>query len=154
MTSGHVPLPVRAVTRRRLAILLPLAVGLVVGAILWRAGDRRCPAPPPGPTVIEHHYAYEPAPPPPPPPMPSADAWAGLERCLREDPHLASLRPPITVADVRHWVEVEHDPTWVEGGVWWLPMSGEGERQMPSGYYVGVPPAATATAPCGGAIIN
>ena len=146
MTFGHVTAPhPRLAARRRLAFLLPLVIGLVVGAVLWRAGERpRTPhpaPPPPGPVVVE--TVVEPLPPP-------APDWAGLERCLREDEY--ARERGITVDDVRRWVEVEHDPVWLDRGLWWFPLSGEGDAQMPSGLYVGVP--RSATTPCAGAIMN
>lgn len=157
MTLGPVATPVRAITRRRLAILLPLAVGLVVGGILWRAGDHGPAAPPPELAVVEQVCAYPPAPaltpqPAVEKPMPSPDAWAGLERCIAEVTAGSSYRPAVTVADVRRWVEVEGDPVWSEGGVWWFPLSGEGIPAMPSGFYVGVPPSAELA--CVAAIMN
>jgi hypothetical protein len=151
MTFGHVTAPhPRLAARRRLALVLPVVLGIAVAAVLWRAGERHgtphSPPPPTSPVVIEEPVpALEPAPPPPP-----APDWQGLERCLREDAY--ARERGITVAAVRRWVEVEHDPVWLDRGVWWFPLSGEGDAQMPSGLYVGVPLAATA--PCAGAIMN
>jgi hypothetical protein len=151
MTFAHVVAPARASLRRRLAILLPLVVGAVVGAVLWRAGAHgRTPPPPPGPNVCV--YPAEPTIPPRPEPPAPSPRWDGLERCLREDPFASAARPPVTVADVRRWVEVEHDPVWLSEGYWWFPLSGEGDPQMPSGLYVAVP--LEASAPCRGAIVN
>lgn len=161
MTFGHVTAPVRLASRRRLAIFIPLGVGLVVGAALWFAGERtRTRTPPPPAVVVEQPactFIPSPEPPPPPPPeppkpVPGGDAWSALETCLRQDPFASSSRPPVTVAHVRHWVEVEHDPVWFEKGQWWFPLSGEGDPQMPSGLYVAVP--LEASAPCSGAIVN
>lgn len=129
-------------------MFLPLALGLVVGAVLWRADERRRTPQVPGPTVVEHVCTYEPAPEPTRQELP----WDGLERCLREAPFASATWQPPTVADVRRWVEVEHDPVWNENGTWWFPLSGEGDPQMPSGLYVGVPP--DGTRPCPGSIVN
>jgi hypothetical protein len=41
---------------------------------------------------------------------------------------------------------------WLEDGVWWLPLSGEGDPQMPSGIYIGVPTDETSR--CRGSIVN
>jgi hypothetical protein len=148
MTFGHVTAPhPRLAARRRLAFLIPVVLGIAVGAVLWRAGERhgtpQSDALPPGPVVVDSvETVVE-----PPPPAPD---WQGLERCLREDAY--ARERGTTVADVRRWVEVEHDPVWLDGGLWWFPLSGEGDRQMPSGLYVGVPLAETA--PCAGAIMN
>jgi len=154
MTFGHVSAPSFLASRRRLALLIPLAVGLVVGAALWFAGERKRTQPPPTVVEVENTCVYELPPEPPRPPklVPPSDAWSQLERCLREDPYASQARPPVTVADVRRWVEVEHDPVWFDTGRWWFPLSGEGDPQMPSGLYVSVP--LEASAPCGGAIVN
>ncbi|HUQ01578.1 MAG TPA: hypothetical protein VM261_03745 [Kofleriaceae bacterium] len=157
MTFGTVSAPSHLVRRRHAAIFLPLAVGLVVGVVLWRAGEQRRTARSPGPGPADNVCVYPPEPVAqarvtlPDPPAPAA-AWGGLERCLREDPFASASRPPVTVADVRRWVEVEHDPVWFHENQWWFPLSGEGDPQMPSGLYVAVP--LEASAPCGGAIIN
>lgn len=156
MTLGNVSAPSWLASRRRLAMLVPLALGLVVGAVLWFAAARNRTPQPPAVVEVEHSCTYDipPDPVPPPPPLaPPRDAWSQLERCLREGPFSMEkgLRI-VTVADVRHWVEVEHDPVWFEGGKWWLPLSGEGDPQMPSGLYLAVP--LEASAPCGGAIVN
>ena len=86
-------------------------------------------------------------------PLPGDDIWPLLERCMKDKARW--WRVEITVEQVRHWVLVERDPVWYEGpprhGAWWLPLSGEGEAQMPSGLYVSVP---VDGAPCGGAIVN
>lgn len=158
MTFGHVVASPRLAARRRLAILLPLVVGLVVAAVFWQAGERRRTPqePPPDPSIGDGVCTFIPPPEPRPenPPKPTAipEVWTALERCLRENPFGSNYREPPTVADVRRWVEVERDPVWLEDGIWWLPLSGEGNPQMPSGIYIGVP--LDETARCRGSIVN
>jgi hypothetical protein len=82
-------------------------------------------------------------------PMPGAEIWPLLEQCLKARGRWWGA--DITVDQVRHWVLVERDPVWRENGAWWLPLSGEGDPQMPSGIYISVPVDGT---PCGGAIVN
>jgi hypothetical protein len=84
-----------------------------------------------------------------PKPMPADDVYARLAVCLRDEKVWPNVH--VTVEQVRHWVEVEKDPTWREGESWWLPLSGEGEEHMPSGLYISVPDIG---ATCGGAIVN
>jgi hypothetical protein len=152
MTFGHVTAPhPRLAARRRLAFLVPIVLGIVVAAVLWRAGERH--STPQSPVTLSERTRVE----GPEPvvettvePAPPAPDWQGLERCLRQDVY--ARERGITVADVRRWVEVEHDPVWLDRGLWWFPLSGEGDPQMPSGLYVGVPLADTA--PCAGAIMN
>jgi hypothetical protein len=79
-----------------------------------------------GPTVPAHD-------------VPGADVYATLEKCLRDRRHPWHDGPTATVAQVRYWVEVEHDPAWFENGAWWLPLSGEGDARWPSGVYISVP---------------
>lgn len=147
MTLGTVSAPSRLVRRRHTAMWLPLAVGLAVGVALWSAGERggaaRSSAPP---ALNVCAYPAEPA----PPPAPRTDAWAGLERCLHQDAY--ALAAHVTVADVSRWVLVEGDRIWFHEDRWWFPLSGEGDPQVPSGAYVGVP--LDVSAPCAGAIIN
>lgn len=84
----------------------------------------------------------------PPKPTPGPDVWPRLEACLRTT---GWVQRNVTVEDVRRYVEVEHDPVWLEGDSWWLPLSGEGEQNYPSGLYIAVSMHTTA---CGGAIVN
>jgi len=85
-------------------------------------------------------------------PMPASDDYDRLAACLEKwNATRAVGWQAVTVADVRQWVEIEHDPVWLENGSWWFPMSGEGDEQSPSGLYISVPLAGTQ---CGGAIIN
>jgi hypothetical protein len=153
-----------------LRVGVPVAAGLLLVAgtlIVTNEPDR--PKPPVEPTIVcvmpEAPIDRE-APDVPPPrafqitpvvapvakPMPGPDVWAKLEVCLKDlDKVWGEKMAPITVAQVRHWVEVEKDPVWFEKGFWWLPLSGEGEPSFPSGIYISVPLHSTT---CGGAIIN
>jgi hypothetical protein len=149
MTLGQVVAPA-GLSRRRLALLVPAVVGLLVGIAFWRA-ERPRPRAAGSPPLYTCREPVATPSPPEPPPSPRATMWPALERCLAEQADTGAGRPRVTVADVRRWVEVEHDPMWLEGNVWWVPMSGEGEAQMPSGYYVGVP---MDDSPCRGAIMN
>ncbi len=153
MTLGQVVAP-SCLPRRRLALLAPALVGLFVGIAFWRAEQPRSHGAGPERLAVCRERVATPAPEPLPPelpPSPRATMWPALERCLAEQIDTGAGRPRVTVADVRRWVEVERDPMWLEGNVWWVPMSGEGEPQMPSGYYVGVP---MDDSPCRGAIMN
>lgn len=128
--------------------LLLLVVGAGVAIALH---PRPTPAPTPDPvelTCIETEAPYEPA----VTPLPGPDVYALLDACLRTGHHpWGDLH--VDVSQVRYWVEVEHDPAWFEPGnaSWWLPLSGEGEAQSPSGPYISVP---ISGASCGGALVN
>jgi len=160
MTFGHVVDSPRLQARRRLALLIPLLVGLVVGVVFWRAGERRRRAHPPAATAVVRECTFVPPPvvvdpePPPPPPepvlRPTFAHWMALDRCLREEPVGPPHRPAITREDVAGWIS-EGDRFWYDSGLWWFPMSGEGDAQMPSGYYLGVPDDGSR---CHGAIMN
>ena len=78
------------------------------------------------------------------------EAWDLLERCLRAHPEGPPHRAAITPAEIRAWM-AEGDPAWFDRDAWWFPLSGEGDRDMPSGYYIIVPLDGSA---CGGAIVN
>jgi hypothetical protein len=82
-------------------------------------------------------------------PLPEPDVWRLLDACLRSPTRWWTAT--VTVEDVRRYVEVEHDPVWLEANAWWLPLSGEGDPDYPSGLYISVPLDGSA---CGGAIVN
>lgn len=153
MPLGTVVAPARLARHRRWLLVLA-AVAAAGGALGWRALQPR-PEPAPEPPVLCSIRPYEPpAPEPPeqPEPSPGPAAWTALERCLAEGVNFGSPNmAPVTVAQIRGWI-AEGDPVWFEQDRWWLPLSGEGQRDMPSGLYISVP--LDETAPCGGAIIN
>jgi hypothetical protein len=84
-------------------------------------------------------------------PKPAPDIYAKLEKCLQELKPLWGTDITVTVDEIRYWVEIERDPMWLENGSWWLPLSGEGQPDFPSGIYISVPIHGGA---CGGAIVN
>ena len=85
-------------------------------------------------------------------PMPANDDYGKLAACLEKwNANRQVGMKAVTVDDVRYWVEVEHDPVWLEKSAWWFPLSGEGEMNYPSGLYISVPIDGGA---CGGAIVN
>lgn len=131
--------------RRTLAIAIAVIAGVAAWCILHARAPvtaKRAPAveattePPP---IIERcEQSTAPA-----RPTPGPDVWNLLAECLKQP---AAERWPtgVTVDDVRRVVLVEHDPAWFDPalgsrGGWYLPMSGEGEPDFPSGFYIGVP---------------
>jgi hypothetical protein len=128
--------------------LLLLVVG---GSIAVAMHARHTSPPPPPPEPVEPICVLEAEPAEPPPPnLPGPDVYALLDSCLRNARHpWGDVR--VDVSQVRYWVEVEHDPAWFESGSWWLPLSGEGEADSPSGIYISVP---LSGASCGGALVN
>lgn len=144
MSLGTPAVPAPSRIRRRWLVLVAV-VAAAVAALAVEGGREDAAAPPPPPPVCV--MEAEPAPAPPPArPVPGAEAWADLERCLAKQRVGPGYPPRVTLAQVRGWV-AEGDPVWLAEGDWWFPMSGEGEAQMPSGYYLAAPS-------CGGAIVN
>ena len=135
----------RAIATRVGVPVVAMAVLIAAGLLLYR----------------RHHVAHVQAPPPPPEepecvlraeparPVPGPDIYQLLDKCLRA--HQPWHDAHVTVDQIRTYVEIEHDPVWLEDGAWWMPMSGEGKAQAPSGLYISVPLDGS---PCGGAIIN
>jgi len=126
---------------------------LVAGGVAIAVHARRTP--PPAPPLVEPEITcVEPMMPtePPAPTLPGPDIYALLDACLRTGHH-PWTDMHVEVSLVRYWVEVEHDPAWFEtsSASWWLPLSGEGEAQSPSGVYISVPVSGAA---CGGALVN
>lgn len=140
-----------AASRPRRSHRILLACLAVSGAIAARAPDatRREVAPiDPGALVCEARESPADAPPPRPPPP--GEVYDGLEACLRvwrSDDSPGALGPSlrrdgVDVERVRHWIEVDGDPAWVETmdpDTWWVPLSDNGDsRHGPSGFYGGV----------------
>lgn len=137
-----------AAPRSRSLLWIAVAAG-IVGALLTALVARRSQSVPVAvpSQPIRCEPAAEPSP-PPAPPTPGPDVYAALAECLRNWPETH-----VTVDDVRRFVEVEHDPTWFEApGTWWLPLSGEGEANYPSGIYATITPAGPSV--CQYAIVN
>jgi hypothetical protein len=137
---------------RETSIALRVGVPVVAAGLLLVAGyllSPRSHTPPPAkdPEIVCRLPIAE-----PPKPTPSDDTYVDLAACLENwNANRQVGMRAVSVDDVRYWVEVEHDPVWLEGGSWWLPMSGEGEANYPSGLYISVPQHGTV---CGGAIVN
>lgn len=158
MTPGTAVAPARLARQRRSWLVLLAVAAMAAGALGWRAMHPPRPAAIPPPVDdLACVSAPEPGPPGPiAPPEPSKakpgpETWTALERCLADGVNFGSPNMArVTVAQVRGWI-AEGDPVWLESGRWWLPLSGEGLRDMPSGLYISVP---LDGAPCGGAIVN
>lgn len=138
-----------AAPRARSLLWIAVAAGLL-GALLTALVARPSPV---HVTVVTQPSACAPAPSevapaPPAPPTPGPEVYAALADCLRNWPETH-----VTVDDIRRFVEVEHDPTWrEEPGTWWLPLSGEGQPDYPSGLYAAITPAGPSV--CQYAIVN
>jgi len=148
MTSGLFASPRRPGRRRALVVLI-VAAGVAAAVHL----HHRAPTPAPDADVAKPQQAAPEQlavslPAVAPPARPDPIDWAGAARC-RAQPDFA--RAHATLDQVRHWVEVDHLRAWKEAGAWWLPLSGEGSPQFPSGFYMIVPPDG---GPCGAAIVN
>jgi hypothetical protein len=136
--------PVRS--RRRLVVLALLAAAALAALLTRRAPSAPPAPPPPGPDELVCERT-EPLPPPPPPPAPY-DLIDACLRFLRTTDGPGAIGPylrdeQVTIATIRRWIEVDGDPAWREddshfGAVFWFPLSGEGDAQMPSGLYGGV----------------
>jgi hypothetical protein len=126
-------------------LVLLIAAGVYA---LW-SHRARPPVQPVDPEIICVEPVAQPDP-PPEKPMPGDDVYTRLQACF-DKPQQFVKDMHVTVAQVRYWVEVEHDPVWRENGAWWLPLSGEGEPTFPSGIYISVPDIGPT---CGGAIVN
>lgn len=148
------PAHLARLARRRWMWLFLL--GIVAAVTVWdaRRPPARAVAPDDPPILCALPDGGPPAPPEAPgpsPAQPGPDTWTALETCLARGVNFGRPGPaPVTVTQIRGWI-AEGDPVWFEGGRWWLPMSGEGMRDMPSGLYVSVPVDGGA---CGGAIVN
>jgi hypothetical protein len=129
-----------------LRVSVPVVAAAALLAAVWLA---RSPEPePPLKTDTPDIVCIEPT----AEPTPSADVYDKLAVCLEQwNAHRPVGAKAVSVADVRYWVEVEHDPVWLEGGSWWLPLSGEGDEHFPSGLYISVPLQGSVR---GGAIVN
>lgn len=134
-----------------LRVSVPVVAGaalLIVGCLGWSMRSPQARLYPPKANHNDVIVCAE----PPAEPTPDTGAYDTLAICLEQ---WNANRPvgmkAVTLADVRYWVEVEHDPIWLEGGSWWLPLSGEGDEHFPSGLYITVPLHGSV---CGGAIVN
>jgi hypothetical protein len=136
-------------TSLALRVGVPVTAGVVLLVAAWLL---RTPAAP-KPKLVEPPSDHEigcvlPA----AAPMPTSDDYGKLAACLETWNATRQVgMNAVSVADVKHWVEDEHDPVWLEKGAWWFPLSGEGEEHYPSGLYISVPLDGSA---CGGAIVN
>lgn len=152
MSQTYVAAP-RVRARFRIVLAAVVAAAAIAALI---AGRSTSSLPTPiGPKQLVCEELEPPTPVPPPKPTPTADSYAALAACLKiwhADNRTGSIGPSmreadVTVEKVRHWVEVDGDPAWFDGGTWWFPLSGEGSAEMPSGVY-GIVPG------CGMAIVN
>jgi hypothetical protein len=93
-------------------------------------------------------------------PETTPEVWRLLDQCLRSARLKGYVPPDLTVADIRRFVEVEHDPIWIERAdrsrtqreMLWLPLTSEGNEQSPSGRYIAVP--LDGSDDCDGALVN
>ena len=124
-----------------------VAAGAVLLVAAWLARSPAAHAPPPPPAPPQEIGCI----------LPQADrvqveTYDKLAICLDQ---WNANRPvgakAVSVADVRHWVEVERDPIWLDKQMWWLPLSGEGDEHFASGIYMGVPTDGTV---CNFSIVN